>query len=206
MALAAFGDPQSVDPAVAETVDKILEAPFLQPKRLYKDSPLFNAGVQSEATKSAAALITDRIFEKFADVAVKRLPRDIPLVISGGCGLNCDWNHRWKELGHFSSVFVPPCTDDSGSALGTAIDARFNVTGEPSPIEWNVYSGLEFEHDTEPDPAVWQRRSWITRSWPPRSSRAASWPGYRGAGRSGRARSGTARCWPSPSRRTPSTG
>ena len=158
MALAAFADPQSVEPAVAETVDQILSAPFLQPKRTYQDSPLFNAGVQSEATKSAAALITERIFEKFADVAVKHLPRDIPLVISGGCGLNCDWNHRWRELGHFSSVFVPPCTDDSGSALGTAIDARFNVTGKPSPIEWNVYSGLEFEHDTEPDPAVWQRR------------------------------------------------
>ena len=158
MALAAFADPQSAEPAVVETVDRILGARFLDPKRTYHDSPLFNAGVQSEVTKSAAALITDRIFELFADVAVKRLPRDIPLVISGGCGLNCDWNHRWRELGHFSSVFVPPCTDDSGSALGTAIDARFAVTGEPSPIEWNVYSGLDFERDSEPDPARWERR------------------------------------------------
>ena len=76
--------------------------------------------MESEAAKGAAALITERIFEAFADVAREQLPRDIPLFISGGCGLNCDWNFKWREMGHFSSVFVPPCTDDSGSALGTA--------------------------------------------------------------------------------------
>src|SRR5207302_8342492 len=58
---------------------------------------------------------------------------------------------------HFSSVFVPPCPNDSGSAIGTAIDAIAALTGEPH-IEWSVYSGLEFEHDAEPDPARWERR------------------------------------------------
>ena len=64
---------------------------------------------------------------------------------------------RWRELGHFSSVFVPPCTDDSGSALGTAIDALTAYTGKPH-IDWNVYAGLEFVWDRQPDPALWKKR------------------------------------------------
>jgi predicted NodU family carbamoyl transferase len=39
---------------------------------------------------------------------------------------------------------VPPVANDSGSAIGTAIDAQFYFTGDPK-INWNVYSGLEFE-------------------------------------------------------------
>ena len=67
----------------------------------------------------------------------------MPLLIAGGCGLNCDWNTKWKETNLFSEVFVPPVANDSGSAIGTAIDAQFHFTGNPK-IDWNVYSGLEF--------------------------------------------------------------
>jgi hydroxymethyl cephem carbamoyltransferase len=159
MALAAYGDREKADPAVAATVERILEMPppHPVPKGDFRDSPLYNAGVESEHTKHAAALLTDRIFEVYAAAAREHIPRDIPLLISGGCGLNCDWNSRWRELGHFSSVFVPPCTDDSGSAIGTAIDALAAFTGDPY-IQWSVYSGLEFKHDLEPDPTVWERR------------------------------------------------
>ena len=64
---------------------------------------------------------------------------------------------KWRELGHFSSVFVPPCTNDSGAAIGTALDALAAATGDPY-VEWSVYSGLEFEWDREPDPEKWKRR------------------------------------------------
>lgn len=67
----------------------------------------------------------------------------MPLLITGGCGLNCDWNTKWRETSLFSEVFVPPVANDSGSAIGTAIDAQFHFTGNPK-IDWNVYSGLEF--------------------------------------------------------------
>src|SRR6185312_15835499 len=89
--------------------------------------------------------------------ALAQIPEGLPLYISGGCGLNCDWNHKWRELGHFSSVFVPPCANDSGSAIGTAIDALLALTGDPH-IDWDVYSGLEFEWDVQPAPARWRRR------------------------------------------------
>ena len=43
-----------------------------------------------------------------------------------------------------SEIFVSPVANDSGSAIGTAIDAQFHYTGNPK-IDWNVYSGLGFD-------------------------------------------------------------
>jgi hydroxymethyl cephem carbamoyltransferase len=72
------------------------------------------------------------------------MKKKMPMIIAGGCGLNCDWNSKWKESGLFSEVFVSPVANDSGSAIGTAIDAQFYYTGNPK-IDWNVYSGLYFD-------------------------------------------------------------
>lgn len=159
MALAAFGDAHDSDPDVIRIVDQLLRIDnlFPVPKATFSGSPLFNCGVESDPAKAAAAVLTRRIFEAFADAAVRGLPAGIPLRISGGCGLNCDWNAAWRDLGHFSSVFVPPCPNDSGSALGTAIDAQAAVTGSPH-VDWDVYSGLEFVDDEEPDPTRWRRQ------------------------------------------------
>ena len=159
MALAAFGDPSDADPAIVAAVERILRIPEVwpAPKHEFRDSPLHNCGVEADACKIAAALLTQRIFETYAEAAREHLPAGLPLFISGGCGLNCDWNMNWREFGHFSSVFVPPCTNDSGAAIGTALDALAAATGDPY-VDWNVYSGLEFEWDQEPDPEKWKRR------------------------------------------------
>ncbi|WP_406451591.1 3-hydroxymethylcephem carbamoyltransferase [Streptomyces sp. NBC_00876] len=160
MALAAYANPEDADADISAAVDRLLktDSVYPAPKRDFRDCALYNAGVESQVTKTAAALLTQRIFTLFADAALEHLPAGTPLRISGGCGLNCDWNAEWANLGHFSSVFVPPCTNDSGSAIGTAIDALTTMTGDPY-IDWNVYSGLDFVHDTRPDPALWQRTS-----------------------------------------------
>jgi hydroxymethyl cephem carbamoyltransferase len=159
MALAAYGDPDDASPAIADTIERILTERTFYPadKGKYRDTPLYNAELESENTKTAAALLSKRLFETFARAAQENLPEGLPLYISGGCGLNCDWNYEWRELGHFSSVFVPPCANDSGSAIGTAIDALAKLNGQQF-IDWNVYTGLEFEWDREPDPARWERR------------------------------------------------
>jgi hydroxymethyl cephem carbamoyltransferase len=164
MALAAYGDPNTTDPAAVETVDRIIGVEsLLKPgvsrgsKVEWQDSPLYNIGVEHQLTKDTAALLTKRIFDVFAEAAQRHLPEGIPFYIGGGCGLNCDWNVMWRDLGHFSSVFVPPCTSDSGSAIGTALDALYAATGDPH-IDWTVYSGLEFEWDRDPDPARWKRQ------------------------------------------------
>ncbi|MBN6037314.1 carbamoyltransferase C-terminal domain-containing protein [Amycolatopsis sp. 195334CR] len=159
MALAAFGNAADANPDITHVVERILkqDSMYPAPKAEYRDSVLYNAGVESPECKTAAALLTERLFETFAEVAREELPAGTPLYISGGCGLNCDWNSMWAQLGHFSSVFVAPCTNDSGSALGTAIDALATFTGDPH-IEWNVYSGLDFVTDTQPDPSRWSSR------------------------------------------------
>jgi hydroxymethyl cephem carbamoyltransferase len=72
------------------------------------------------------------------------MKKGLPLLIVGGCGLNCDWNSKWEASGLFPEIFVPPVANDSGIAIGTAIDAQLHYTGNPK-IEWNVYSGLYFD-------------------------------------------------------------
>jgi hydroxymethyl cephem carbamoyltransferase len=160
MALSAYADASDADTATAQTVDAILRLDTVHPapKAAFTSSPLYNAGVEADCTKIAAALITDRIFERFWRRAESSLPAGIPLRISGGCGLNCGWNERWRQTDYFSSVFVPPCANDSGSAIGTAIDAQLAVDGTHH-IAWSVYSGLEFECDVEPAPTKWSSRT-----------------------------------------------
>lgn len=103
----------------------------------------YNVGLNDTEFRNFAGIVSDRIFDRFYQFAKSNMVRDMPLLITGGCGLNCDWNTKWKESGLFSEVFVPPVANDSGSAIGTAIDAQFHFTGNPK-IDWDVYSGLEF--------------------------------------------------------------
>jgi hydroxymethyl cephem carbamoyltransferase len=159
MALAAYGDPKDADANIVNAVDRLLTIQVINPapKADFADTVLYNAGSQSHVTKTAAALLSKRIFDMYAEVALREIPSGTPLHISGGCGLNCDWNSSWQKLGHFSSVFIPPCTNDSGSAIGTAIDALAHHC-HIQPLNWSVYSGLEFVHDMEPDPSRWRQK------------------------------------------------
>lgn len=103
----------------------------------------YNVGLDDLEFRNFAGIFSDRLFDRFYNFAKDNLIKGMPLLISGGCGLNCDWNSKWRETGFFSEVFVPPVANDSGSAIGTAIDAQFYFTGNPK-ISWNVYSGSEF--------------------------------------------------------------
>lgn len=108
-----------------------------------KNVPHYNVGFDDPEFRNFAGIYSDAIFETFYRFAKENLKLNWPLVIAGGCGLNCDWNTKWKETGLFSEVFVPPVANDSGSAIGTAIDAQLHFTGNPK-INWDVYSGLAF--------------------------------------------------------------
>jgi predicted NodU family carbamoyl transferase len=108
-----------------------------------KSSQYWDVGIDDVEFRNFAGIFSDRIFDTFYRFARANMHKRLPLVISGGCGLNCDWNTKWRDTGLFSQVFVPPVANDSGSAIGTAIDAQFHFTRNPK-IEWSVYSGLEF--------------------------------------------------------------
>lgn len=103
----------------------------------------YNVGLDDPEFRNFAGIFSNRIFDRFYQFAKSNMKRGMPLLITGGCGLNCDWNTKWRETNLFSEVFVPPVANDSGSAIGTAIDAQFYFTGNPK-IDWNVYAGLDF--------------------------------------------------------------
>jgi predicted NodU family carbamoyl transferase len=112
----------------------------------------YNVGLDDPEFRNFAGIVSNRIFDRFHQFAESNLKRGLPLLISGGCGLNCDWNTKWRDSGLFSDVFVPPVANDSGSAIGTAIDAQLYFTGE-SKIDWNVYAGVEFAVNDAFDPS-----------------------------------------------------
>jgi predicted NodU family carbamoyl transferase len=148
MALASFSRRSTATAAEEELMEFLLSSRDVR-LDLYdqlESSTYFNVGIEDEEFRNFAGIYSDRIFEIFCRFAEMHLRKGVPLVIAGGCGLNCDWNTKWKETGHFSDVFVPPVPNDSGSAIGTAIDAQLYFTGN-AKIEWDVFSGLPFVTD-----------------------------------------------------------
>ncbi|MEW6512275.1 MAG: carbamoyltransferase C-terminal domain-containing protein [Bacteroidota bacterium] len=148
MALASFSNRSTPSVEEKKLLNFLLVGPFqaLSAYENIQKAPHFNVGLDDPEFRNFAGIYSNAIFELFYQFAKTNLRKKQPLVIAGGCGLNCDWNTKWKETGLFSEVFVPPVANDSGSAIGTAIDAQFRFTGNPK-IEWNVYSGLVFRAD-----------------------------------------------------------
>ncbi len=149
MALAGCADGSPITPAEQEVIDWVLSRRSIllsNPKSELAASPFYDVGVTSQAFANLAAHHSAAIFDAFYAVAKAALTKGYPLLIAGGCGLNCDWNSRWRECGLFADVFVPPCPNDSGSAIGTAIDAQWYFEGN-AKVSWSVYSGPDFVED-----------------------------------------------------------
>ncbi|WP_329570519.1 carbamoyltransferase C-terminal domain-containing protein [Kitasatospora sp. NBC_01266] len=160
MALTGFAQRTALSPDEKKLIDFILNQEQIV-LRLPKDemtwTPFHNIGVESQEYRNLAAKLSDAIFDRFYQYAEGALTEGYPLLISGGCALNCEWNRRWRECGLFPEVFVPPCPNDSGSALGTAIDAQLHYTGSAS-VSWDVYAGDAFVEDAGFDPAEFDVR------------------------------------------------
>lgn len=146
MALASFSERSIPTAEEGRLLDFLLGGPRqeLSAFRDLKTSRHYNVGLDDPEFRNFAGIYSDKIFDVFYQFAKANMKKRMPLVIAGGCGLNCDWNTKWKESGLFPEVFVPPVANDSGAAIGTAIDAQFHYTGNPK-ISWSVYSGLGFD-------------------------------------------------------------
>lgn len=145
MALASFSNRSTPTDEEKKLLSFLLEGPYRKLSD-YEDlahAPHLNAGLDDPEFRNFAGIFSDAMFDVFHKFARNNLERGRPLVIAGGCGLNCDWNSKWRETGLFSEIFVPPVANDSGAAIGTAIDAQFRYTG-CSKVAWTVYSGLPF--------------------------------------------------------------
>ena len=152
MALASFSNRSTPTAEERDLLAFLLERPFqsLSAHEGLASVPHLDVGLDDPEFRNFAGIYSDAIFDVFHRFVERNLVRGRPLVIAGGCGLNCDWNTRWGETGLFSDVFVPPVANDSGSAIGTAIDAQLRLTGDPK-ISWDVYSGLPFRNDAPSD-------------------------------------------------------
>lgn len=146
MALASFSKRSKPSDEEERIIEFLMQdCLHLKPKEFEKlrDFRHYNVGLDDQEFRNFAGILSDRIFDHFYQFAKSNMKRSMPLLITGGCGLNCDWNTKWRETKLFPEIFVSPVANDSGSAIGTAIDAQFYFTGNPK-VNWNVYSGLEF--------------------------------------------------------------
>jgi hydroxymethyl cephem carbamoyltransferase len=160
MALAAYGAGGAPTPEQAQLIQDIMEMPpvyggerYKAHKAQLKRSHICNAGLRSQEFRDVARQFSNALFDRFHDFARKNLTKGLPLLIGGGCGLNCEWNTRWVDCGLFSDVFVPPNTNDSGIALGAGIDALHHFTGN-AKLSWEVYAGEEFVDDVGSDSSL----------------------------------------------------
>lgn len=143
MALAAFHESETPTSTEREVIDALLANPERLPKLSksdFRSFPQYNCGVTSNVGKRWARLISDAIYQYFIQRIRPLVDGRSPLLVCGGCALNCDWNSSLLETGLFSDVFVPPCPNDTGSAIGTAADVQFSLTGS-AKLRWSVYAG-----------------------------------------------------------------
>ena len=151
MALAAYGENGDIDEdarhIIATLLDENMNFRTLH-KHQFRNSEYYNIGLDDPRLASLAHHLSNAIFNLFRDFVQQLVFDDSPLLIVGGCGLNCDWNSKWKETQLFTDVFIPPCTNDSGSAIGTAIDALLHTKGL-AKITWSPYAGEPSQTDTD---------------------------------------------------------
>lgn len=147
MALAGFSDRGKLNSIEQNTANFILNNNIhSRIKDQMAWSPFYNIGVENEDFKQFSGRFSNLIFDVFHSFAKKHCIKGYPLLIGGGCGLNCEWNTKWKNSNLFSDVFVAPVTNDTGSAIGTAADALFHFTGQ-AKLSWDVYCGQPFKNN-----------------------------------------------------------
>lgn len=156
MALAGLAKPEDVNSERVQRLTRLLLDSWLTQRNhqqvsvngdfdlLYRElAYLKNEAVDSAEFVALCKSVQDGIFARFYEFAKRNVSRALPLLISGGCGLNCDWNTQWRNCGLFSSVSVPPVPGDCGIAIGAAAAVQFLKTGRMK-VAWNVYAGEEF--------------------------------------------------------------
>lgn len=77
--------------------------------------------------RDLAATVQDAFEQNLFRWANKLLnsSESLPLILTGGCALNCTANFKLHKSGKFSEIFVPPNPGDEGISLGLAFRQAF---------------------------------------------------------------------------------
>jgi carbamoyltransferase len=95
---------------------------------------------------ASAQTALERIILALAEQALKS-SRSRRLVLSGGVALNCSANGKLADSGLFEKVFIQPASNDSGVALGAAIQSaihRYGSSARPTCMD-HAYWGITDE-------------------------------------------------------------
>jgi hypothetical protein len=107
MALASFSNRSTPSVEEGRLLNFLLDGPRRE-LSAYQDlakSRHYNVGMDDQEFRNFAGIYSDKIFDVFYQFAQANMKKRLPLVIAGGCGLNCDWNTKWNETSLFAEVF-----------------------------------------------------------------------------------------------------
>lgn len=91
--------------------------------------------------------------------ATRHIPKGARVIFTGGSALNIKWNSALRETGQWEDVFVPPCPNDAGSAIGAAACFRAD-TLDRWWLDWDVFCGPMLNPPPATLPEGWQK-SWV---------------------------------------------
>ena len=101
-------------------------------RRIY---PLPPFDPEDRKTRTFTATV-QLVYEEFRLITAREHRKfDSNLVLVGGSGLNVLANHRILEETDYAGVYVPPCCDDTGQALGALLDTIVTELGERPVVD-----------------------------------------------------------------------
>jgi predicted NodU family carbamoyl transferase len=93
------------------------------------------ASAQRALEETVEAFISDGLGGRAAD----------QLCLAGGVALNCAMNQRIRSRFGVKDIFVQPAANDAGTALGAALEAHWEITGDAQPMVMeHAYYGPRF--------------------------------------------------------------
>lgn len=96
MALASFSNRSAPFEEEKKLIDFLLGSEHVR-LDMYddlKNSRYYNIGLADLEFRNFAGIFSDKIFDLFYQFAKANMKKGLPLIIAGGCGLNCDWNTK----------------------------------------------------------------------------------------------------------------
>lgn len=105
----------------------------------YDLEPFGDAATMTAPINIDIAASTQKLFEETTLALAEALHNNLKcngvmvdsLCLSGGAALNCPSNSRIYSEGRFRNVFVEPGCDDSGLAIGAALNCYYNLLDQP---------------------------------------------------------------------------